>query len=142
MADKARLLVWGAGIICVSVLWNQYVFQSGLQKDTLFIALVIFAIGVPLTFGALAGCFIRRHGPMRELLLLAGVGGACIALALYAQWVNDTRACMPTPDSACDISLGFGAALSFFVCYVPFLLGAFAGRAASVLFRRNKTSLP
>lgn len=139
--DQVAVSTWAAAIIGLSIVWNQFVFQPGLPKETLLVALVVFVAGVPLALGALAGLLIRRNGPSRELFLLAGVGAACIALALYAQWVNDTRACMPTPDSPCDISLGFSAALSFALCYVPFLAGFAVGRVTSALLRRRRTTL-
>jgi hypothetical protein len=84
-----RLIVWAAAIIGVSVLSNQWLLaQNGFSGDIGLVVLAVFVIGVPLVFGALAGWLIRRDGPAWGLLLIAAVGAACIALALYVQWVE------------------------------------------------------
>lgn len=133
-------MVWGTSIVCLSIAWNQFEFQPGLQPGALLVALVLFAVGVPLVFGALAGCLIRRNGPWREILVMAAIGAACIALTVYVQWVGDPRACVQSPDSPCDISLGVSMVLVFAVCFGPFLVGAVAGRV--VVTRRIPRVVP
>ena len=131
-ADRTRLLVWATAIICVSILWNQWIlFQGGVHEVVGLVALVVFFIGVPLVFGALAGFLMRRGGPWRELLRVAGVGAACVALALSAQWVNDPRVCTPTPGSECDAAVSVGAVYIFAFCYVLLLGGAAAGKVVA-----------
>jgi hypothetical protein len=124
-------VVWGVPIIAITVIWNGFVLQPTLSEDTLVVALVAFAIGVPVVFGAIAGSLIRRDGHWSEIVLMAAIGAAFIALTLYEQWINDPRACTPTPDAPCDISLGMSMVLSFAVCYVPFLAGLAAGRGVA-----------
>ena len=133
--DGILLLLWAFPIIPTTVIWNQFVFQPGLDKQTLLLGLVGFIVGVPFVFGAMAGGLLRRDGPWLEVLLTAFIGAACISLTLFEQWINDPRACVQGPDSPCDISLGISMVLSFAVCFVPFLAGAAMGKGVLAALR-------
>lgn len=131
--DKVGLLLWVGSIIGVSILWNQWaVSHYSLDETVSGGILVAFFVVVPLVFGAIAGFWIRRNGRWRELLLLAGIGAAWIALALYLQWVQDPRVCKPDSGTGCDTGFSIGATFIFAICYVPFLLGAGVGKAIAV----------
>jgi hypothetical protein len=141
--DWVVLLVWGTGIVGVSVLWNQWAMAENGPKGGLGpIAALVFVVGVPVVFGAVAGFLIRAFGSWREVALLAGVGDACMATALYLQWVSDTRSCMPTKGIDCDTGYALGASLIFLICYVPFLGSAALARAVAVRGKPRAAVIP
>jgi hypothetical protein len=84
-----------------------------------------------LVLGAGAAGHIHRRGPWIDILILAGVGAGCLFLSLDVQWSSDPRACAPGPESACDVSMGMGAAIVAAIWAVPLLAGAAVGRAVA-----------
>jgi hypothetical protein len=144
-ADQIAVVVWAAAPIVITAQWYQWLVDQPPQNvDPDWGKFVLIAVaplvGLPLSLGAFAGALIRRDGPKIELLSLACVGAACMVLAVYGIASTDPTQC--DPNSGCDLSYGFGAALAFPFLLVPFLAGTALGRGISVLQRRRGVKVP
>jgi hypothetical protein len=126
--------------MAATALWYQWlVAQTPQNVHPGWVTFIATAVAPPvaltLGLGAMAGAVIRTDGPKTELLLLAGVGAACMVLTVSGMASSDPTQC--DPSSSCDLSYGFGAVLGFPFVFAPFLAGSAVGRGFSVLLRRR-----
>ena len=140
--DRAILLTWAGAIIAVAVACNQlFLTRSNVPSATTAVALGVLLLALPVGAGLAVRLAVRRRSGIAGSALIAAIGAACIAMALYAQWVAYPQTCAPTPGTDCDTGYSLGALLVFGICYVPFFVGAVIGRALLAWSDRRRGQL-
>jgi hypothetical protein len=133
--DWIGLALWGAAAAAVVGALNQRLFLATLDSAAALTMIGILVVAAPFMLGLIGGGLIRVDRPHKEVLVIAAVGAACVFATLDVLWNATPNAC--TEPDGCDISLGFGAALTAGLSFMPFLGGTALGRFLRRLVSRR-----